>query len=224
MKRTGLLLALLLLLVLPLPAQQTERPQGRFGQGQGERVGRFGMGQRVAGAITEMKTDGFVLQAVSGKTVTVKVTGDTQFRRDRQPVKLSDFKVGDTVMVAGEPAGEDAWTARLVVDRGAAMARLREGLGKEFIAGEVKAIEGTKLTIQRVDGETQVIEVDENTSFRKQRESITLPDIKVGDGVFGRGQIKNGVFVASTLNVGDAQRMRRIGPGMMGPGGPPPKP
>ena len=37
-------------------------------------------------------------------------------------------------------------------------------------------------------------------------------------------QIKNGVFVASTLNVGDAQRMRMMGPGMMGPGGPPPKP
>jgi len=223
MKRSGILLAMALLLVLPLWAQQEERPQGRFGQGQGERMRRSGMGQGVTGAITEMKTDGFVLQALSGKTVTVKVTGDTEFRRDRQPVKLSDFKVGDTVMVAGEPAGQDAWTARLVVDRTAALARMREGLGKEFIAGEVKAMEGTKLTVQRVDGETQVIEVDENTSFRKQRESITLPDIKVGDGVFGRGQVKNGVFVASTLNVGDAQRMRMMGPGTMGPGGAPPK-
>ena len=39
-------------------------------------------------------------------------------------------------------------------------------LGTKFIAGEVKSIEKTKLTILRPDGQTQVIQADENTSFQ----------------------------------------------------------
>jgi hypothetical protein len=54
--------------------------------------------------------------------------------------------------------------------------------------------------------------VDENTSFRKDNESITLADIKVGDQVFGRGELKNDIFVPSQLNVGQP----RFG-GMRGP-------
>src|SRR4029077_4271391 len=88
-------------------------------------------------------------------------------------------------------------------------------LGKKFIAGEVKAINETKLTIARPDGQTQDIEVDENTSFKKGAESITLPDIKVGDFVRGRGELKDSVFVPRELIVGRPQMMIR----MVSPGG-----
>jgi hypothetical protein len=83
------------------------------------------------------------------------------------------------------------------------MELLREGLGKEFVAGEVKAIDGTKLTVLGPDGKEYTAEVDENTSFKKGRESITFPDIKVGDRVLSRGKLNSaGVFVAESLNVG----------------------
>ena len=88
------------------------------------------------------------------------------------------------------------------------MAQMQAAMGKEFIAGEVKSIDETKLTILRVDGQTQVIEADENTSFTKQRESITLADIKPGDKVMGRGELKNGVFVPKMLRVGDFPQMQ----------------
>ena len=82
------------------------------------------------------------------------------------------------------------------------------GAWESFIIGEVKKIDETKLTILRPDGESQVIEVDEGTSFRNQkRESITLADIKTGDHVFGRGEVKHGVFVPQVLNLGDISRM-----------------
>jgi hypothetical protein len=90
---------------------------------------------------------------------------------------------------------------------------MREGLGKQFIAGEIKAIEGTTLTILRVDGQTQTIQVDENTSFRKQGESITLADFKPGDHVHGRGELKNGTFFAAVLNSGDPPQMGMPHPG-----------
>jgi hypothetical protein len=197
-------LAVLLLLIPVLCAAQAGDTQQRPRR---QGMGAFGSG--VAGAITEIKPDSFTVKAMDGKTVTVKLNADTRFMKDRQPAKLADFKVGDTVFVGGEAKGDEV-IARVVASRtagavggGDRIAQLREGLGKTFIAGEVKAIEGTKLTILRPDGQSQTIEVDENTSFRKGRESITLPDIKVGDQVRGPGQVNSqGTFVATTLNTG----------------------
>jgi hypothetical protein len=204
----------------PAPAEGQQRAEGR-----GEMRAFRGPG---GGTIGEISKDGFTLKQLDGKTTTVKITPETQFRKDRQEAKFSDFKPGDMVMVGGEPAGENAWTARLVASRqgmgGGNMQVMREDMGKKFIAGEVKAIDGTKLTITRPDGQTQTIEVDENTSFRKGRESITLPDIKVGDRVFGRGALNSaGVFVPTELNVG-GMRMMFGGPGgSERPQAPPPK-
>jgi len=207
--------AVLLLLAAPLlcSAQTSDQPatsdKPASPQVRPRREGRgMRQGQGIAGTIGEIRPDGFTVKTLQGKTVTVKVTSETRFRKDRQDAKLADFKPGDMVMVGGEPAGNDAWKARFVASRQGIgegdMLALREGMGKQFIAGEVKAIDGTKLTIARPDGQTQTIEVDENTSFRKGRDSITLPDIKVGDRVFGRGQLNSaGVFVPTTFNVGD---------------------
>ncbi len=48
-----------------------------------------------------------------------------------------------------------------------------------------------------------MIQADENTSFRNDKnESVTLADVKVGDRVMGRGDMKDGVFVPQTLRVG----------------------
>ncbi|HUK88477.1 MAG TPA: DUF5666 domain-containing protein [Terriglobales bacterium] len=191
---------------------------------QGQRGPRGPQGQRfqgTGGTITSIDKDTLVLRTIDGKTVTVKLTDATRYRRDQKDAKLADFKVGEAVVVRGAPAGENTWTAEVVAARPAMEARFREGLGKEFIVGEVKSIDGLKLTILRVDGQTQAIEVDENTSFQKQGESITLADIKPGDRVYGRGALKNGTFVPAVLNVGDVREGLRMG----GPPqeGPPPR-
>jgi hypothetical protein len=175
----------------------------------------------VGGAIQSVNGDIITLTTRDGGTATVKVSSDTRFMREGQPAKLSDFKAGDRVMVRGESTGENTWkaemvgTPRMMIGGGGAgqgmqgatggpnMERFREGLGKEFIAGEIKSIDGTKLTVHGPDGKDYVAEVDENTSFRKSRESITFPDIKVGDHVMGRGKVNGeGVFVPEVLNVG----------------------
>src|SRR5438132_154868 len=77
----------------------------------------------------------------------------------------------------------------------------------ENVAGKVKAINETKLTIARPDNQSQDIEVDENTSFKKGSESVTLADIKVGDFVFGPGEVKDGTFVSKQLNIGRPRTM-----------------
>lgn len=189
------------------PATQEDRPRG----GQGQRMER---GRGVGGTITAIDGQALKLKSMNGKEITVKITDQTKFSKDRQEAKLSDFKVGDAIAVRGEASGENTWTAQMVMTAGGAggmMQMMQEGMGKQFIAGEVKKIDELKLTILRIDGQTQVIEVDETTSFRKQGESITLADIKAGDQVMGRGQLKSGTFVPVTLNVGNLPMMRMGG-------------
>ncbi|HXZ82047.1 MAG TPA: DUF5666 domain-containing protein [Terriglobales bacterium] len=214
-------LAVPLLILLSLPAVAQDAPRGApSGQtpGANGQFERGGMRRRgVGGTITELRSDGLTLKTMSGDTVNVKFSSTTQFAMSGKTIKPSDLKAGDFVMVAGERAEDGTWTANFVVNRTEEMKKWKENLGKTFIAGEVKAINETKLTIQRPDDQTQTIEVDESTSFRRGRdESITLADIKVGDRVTGPGELKNGVFVPSTLRVGGAG-----GPGSF-MGGPPP--
>ena len=197
-------------------APEGQKPAGE-GRPQGEGRRREMRGPGTGGTITAIDGQTIKIKTMNGSEATIKVTDQTKFMKERQEAKLSDFKVGDTIAVRGEQAGENTYTAQQIffAPPGGMMMRMAEGLGKEFIVGKVEKIDELKLTITRIDGQTQVIEVDENTSFKKQGESITLADIKVGDQVMGRGALKNGVFVPATLNVGMPPQMRM----MMGPGG-----
>lgn len=183
-------------------------------------------GDNVAGKVTAI--DGATLTVApitGGEPVTVKIGGSTRVMKDRQPAKASDIKVDDTVFARGALNGGvmDANIVSLVnpdmmqrFGQGGMGQFNREDMGKKFIAGEVKAINELRLTIARTDNQTQEIEVDENTSFRKGRESITLPDIKVGDFVRGAGEIRNGIFVPKELIAGRPNMVFMGG----GPGGP----
>jgi hypothetical protein len=166
----------------------------------------------VGGTITAIEGQTITLRTFRGAMATVKTSDSTQFRRNRQAAKLSEFKVGNSIFVAGEEK-DGVWVAKAIHLQPDAAA-MRQELGKRFIIGEVKKIDETRLTILRPDGELQVIEVDEGTSFHNQkRESITLADIKARDHVSGRGEVKNGVFVPQVLNLGDPVRMGRPGAG-----------
>lgn len=187
-------------------------------------------GETVAGKVESVTKDSLVITPLAGgDPVTVKVGENTRVMKERQPVKLDAIKIGDAVFARGELNGKvvDArivgvispeMMQRLQQGGGAGMfgggprAFNREDLGKKFIAGEVKAINETKLTIARPDGQSQDVEVDENTSFKRGQESITLPDIKVGDFVRGPGELKDGKFVPKELMVGRPQ-MRAFGGG-----------
>lgn len=214
MKKSLLLCLVIGLSLIAAVAQDQERGPGRMGGGPG-----------VVGKVTAINNDSVtVAPANGGAAVTVKVSDSTRIFKDRQAVKLSDIKVDDTVFVRGQLNGNNIDAVMLVVvnpemmqrmQQGGGMQFNREDLGKKFIAGQVKAINETKLTITRPDNQDQDIEVDENTSFKRGTESITLADIKVGDFVRGQGALKDGIFVPKELNVGRPRMfmMRQQGDG-----------
>jgi hypothetical protein len=185
----------------------------------------------IAGKVTEVGKDSLVIAPLSGgDAVTVKINADTRVNKQRQPIKLEEIKKEDVVFVRGEKKDSIVQATMVGVVPPEIAERMRQGggaffiaggggpggqqfnredLGKKFIAGEVKAIDGVKLTVARPDGQSQDIEVDENTSFKKGQESVTLPDIKVGDFISGPGEVKGDVFVARTINIGRGRMMNR---------------
>jgi hypothetical protein len=80
------------------------------------------------------------------------------------------------------------------------MREMQANYGKTWLMGKVTAVDGVKVTLQgSVDNAAHSFSADENTTFRKHREPITLGDIAVGDMVRAEGAVKDGAFVATTV-------------------------
>jgi hypothetical protein len=126
-------------------------------------------GQRIQGTVTATAADHLSLKTETGETYEVAITPNTRMMKERQPAKLTDVKTGDGVVAMGElDASKKTLHALFVAIVDAEQVKkLRENLGKTYITGKVTAIDDVKLTIMRPDNVSQVIEVDETTSFRK---------------------------------------------------------
>ncbi len=179
------------------------------------------------GKITAIHDSSMDVLDTNGDTISVKFNGQTQFRKDRQPAKRTDFKVGDVILVRGQEAADHSWTAEVVAARsmngqggpggrggfggGRGGAGQQAGtLGKDYVAGEIKTVDAPKLTVLRSDNVTQTLELNEDTSMRKGRDSITMADIQPGDHVFARGAVENNVFVPKNLVVIGPDQWKRM--------------
>ena len=166
------------------------------------------------GKITAIRDGAIELATPDGQTLTVKVTSQTEFRKDREPAKVTDFKVGDMVMVRGDENADHSVTARIVGGRtggpGGAGGRQMGTLGKDYVVGEVKSIDAPRLTVLRPDNVTQTVELNEETSLRKGRDSITMAEIQVGDHVIARGSMEKDAFVPKGVMVMNAEQWKRM--------------
>jgi len=214
-------LCLGLLLLIAVTAGQAQAPAtSSDGQGQGgEPTARLmqrpedGRGQPVFGKITAVNKGSFELAKPDGSTVTVKFTDKTEFHRDRQGAKPADFKVGDIVIVRGEENADHSLTAQTIGGRssgGAQGGRTFGEMGKDFVAGEVKAVDPPNLTVLRADKVTQTLELTEETSLRRGRESITMADIQPGDHVVIRGAVEKNAFVPKNVMVVSPEQWKQM--------------
>lgn len=124
-----------------------------------------------------------------------------------EAIKATDIKVGDAVAAMGEvdsAAKSVGAVAILQLDpeRARQMAEMQANYGKTWVMGKVTAIDGVKVTLMgTIDNASHTFVADENTTFRKRRDPITLADIQVGDVVRADGALKDGAFAAATVNV-----------------------
>jgi hypothetical protein len=172
-----------------------------------------GRGQPLFGKITAINKGSMELAKPDGSRVTVKFSEKTEYHKDRQGAKLSDFKVGDIVIVRGEENADHSVTAQTIAGRsggGAQGGRTFGEMGKDFVAGEVKSVDAPNLTIVRADKGTQTLELNEDTSLRRGRESITMADIQPGDHVVIRGAVENNAFVPKNVMVLSPEQWKQM--------------
>jgi hypothetical protein len=185
---------------------------GPPGDGMG---GAFGRGNGVRGTVTAAGPGSFTIRTEEGETYQVLYSPNTRLMKDRQPIAADDIHVGDMLMAGGlVDAKAKTVGAVFLFDIDANEVRnARAGFGKTWVAGKVTAIHELKITIERAnDKQAQIVAVDENTSFRKHREDVTLADVKVGDFISAQGALHADTFLATTLRI--------MTPGSTGPGRP----
>src|SRR5271168_941832 len=165
MRKISIVAAVVLTAALSWAQAPADSSAGQMQEGQPASGHRGPHGPGVMGTITAIDNGTITVKTLDGQTAQVSVSDQTQIHKDRQPAKLTDFKVGDQVFVRGEQK-DGVWQAQMIGGRtggGGQGGGPRGEMGKNFIAGEVKAISGTRLTILRPDGVSQDITVDENT-------------------------------------------------------------
>ena len=164
----------------------------------------FGEGNGLRGTVTATQPGNFMIRTDEGESYKVFWSPNTHFMKDRQPIEANAVRVGDMLVAAGE-VDRKAKTvgAVFLYDVDADQVRkARAGFGKTWTAGKVTAIRDLRITIEQAgDQKAEVVAVDENTSFRKRKESVTLADVKVGDFISVQGSVRNNVFLASVLRL-----------------------
>ncbi len=121
-------------------------------------------------------------------------------------IKSTEIKVGDIITAGGEvDVAAKSLGAIMIMqidaERAKQLREIQANYGKTWLAGRITAIDGTRITIEgMLDHSNHSIEVDENTSFRERRESVTLADVKPGQQLRAEGGMKDGSFRATVIN------------------------
>lgn len=200
---------------------------GQRGGGRGW-GGGMGMGRGLMGTVTEVAADHYTVKTDTGETYTVHFSVNTRIMKQQArgagergergggeggpsggnpptPLKSTDIKVGDAIAVMGEvDATAKSIGATMVMqidpERARQMREMQANHGKTWIMGKVTSIDGVKVTLMDgIDNTAHTFTADENTTFRKRRDPITLADIQVGDSVRVEGAEKGGGFLATSV-------------------------
>jgi hypothetical protein len=131
----------------------------------------FAGGQMVRGTVTATAADHLTVKTEAGEIYQVALSANTRLNKDRQPVKAADIKVGDGVGAMGvlDAPTKTVHAVFVGVIDAEQVKKARENMGKTYITGKVTAIDmdALKVTVMRPDGVSQVIGVDEQTSFKR---------------------------------------------------------
>jgi preprotein translocase subunit YajC len=205
----------------PTPQTQTQGQRGGHGGRGGWGEAGMGGGDGIAGVVTQIAADHYIIKTDAGETYTIHFSVNTrilkQMIRQRgeggeggippQAIKPADIKVGDALGALGEvdAAAKSVGAAvilQIAPERARQMREMQASYGKTMLMGKVTAIDETKVTILGAfDNAAHDFVADENTTFRKHREPITLADVHVGDVVHVDGAVKNGMFVATVVSL-----------------------
>jgi hypothetical protein len=207
----------------------TARPTGqRPGGGRGGMMGgMMAPGRGVNGTVTAVAADHYTVKTDAGEIYTIHFSANTRIIKQPavrvpggggmgmgsgggnppQNLKPTEIKVGDAVAALGEvDAAAKSVGAVMVLqidpERAKQMQEMQANYGKTWLMGKITAMDGVKVTLLgSADNIGRTFVADENTTFRRRRDPITLADVQVGDNVRVEGALKDGIFVATSVAV-----------------------
>ena len=166
----------------------------------------FNPDNTVRGTVTAGGSNTFTIRTDEGVVFKVLYSVNSRIMADRGPAKAADIHTGDMLIATGnvDNAAKTVGAAVLIGVPAEEVRKMREGLGKTWTAGRITAVaigDTPRITLARLDGANQTIDVDENTSFKRHHESITMADIKAGENLRADGHLVGKTFLAETVNV-----------------------
>ncbi len=211
--------------------------------------GAMGMMDRgVLGTVTEVAADHYTVKTPLGDSYTVQFSSNTRFVKQTsgmggagygrgrnggsppEPIQATAIKTGDAVTAMGsiDAAAKSVSALRVMLldpETAQRMEQMEANFGKTWLQGKVTAINGTTIVLTgTLDHAAHNVAVDENTTFRRRRDPVTLADIQVGDMLRADGGVKDGVFTAAAIHDGGAIVAPRQNGSMGSPADAPPPP
>jgi hypothetical protein len=168
--------------------------------------GGRGFGHMFGGIeITAISGNDISLATDDGWTRTITVDSGTTYSKSGDTIALGDLAVGDQIGFRQTLEDDGTWT----IDSIAVI--------PPHAGGEVTAVSGNTITVERRDGATSTINVDGSTTYTVNGDSAALADVKVGMLLVAEGtENSDGSLDATTVKAGDRGELR--GPGRGGPG------
>jgi hypothetical protein len=199
---TAIFVLLAAMMIAPVVMHAQQEPDEDRGGGVS-----FAGGQMVRGTVTAVGADRLTVKTESGEIYQVVISANTRVSKDRQPLKLAEIRAGDSAGAMGvlDPATKTVHAVFVGVIDAEQIKKAREDMGKVYIAGKVTAIDmdGLKLTVLRPDGVSQVIGVDEQTSFKRGGRRMASLASGAGVGEVGRGS-SNGQAAGGSSSGGES--------------------
>jgi hypothetical protein len=160
------------------------------GMGGGRQRGGFGGGQPVQGIVTAATANSVTIKTDAGDTYVVTPSDTARVMKDREAVKLTDLKPGDSVTAMGTVDASAKTVQAMMVNAidAVTVQKAKDEMGKSYITGKVTAIDldNAKLTVMRTDQVSQVIGLDEGTSIQRGARGIQV-GLQAMMGGGGRG-------------------------------------
>jgi hypothetical protein len=184
-------------------------------------------GRGLQGTVTAVAANHYTIKTGDGETYIIEFSANTRILKQPLPrnlpgqppspgmnqrpapqqLKPSDIKVGDSVAAIGpvNPAAKSLGAILVMLidpERAKMLQEMQANYGKTWLQGKVTAVSGANLTVQgSIDSTPHTVVADENTTFRRRRDPITLADVQVGEMMRAEGAVKDGNFVATRIMV-----------------------
>jgi hypothetical protein len=164
-----------------------------FGGAPDDPGGRGGPGHGFGGiTITGISGSNLSLETADGWTRTITVDADTTYTESGDAITLADLAVGDQIAFRQTLEDDGSWTIDAVA------------VILPHVGGEVTAVSGSTITIERRDGTTATITVNGDTEYQVNGDNAALADVEVGMFLVAAGtENADGSLTATDVRAGE---------------------